>query len=101
MDEERSRLDRVIEAAGERVSRVGQDLVQSPVVTATRDRANAVANRAQRVALSQMQMATREDVARLQASLDRIEAALADIARRVPPAEKPKPRSRPKPAPDG
>lgn len=100
MDEERSRLDRVIEAAGERVTRVGQDLVQSPVVTATRDRANAVANRAQRVALSQMQMATREDVARLQASLDRIEAALADIARRVPAAEKPKPRSRPKPAAD-
>ncbi|HLK43145.1 MAG TPA: hypothetical protein VKV34_07365 [Thermoleophilia bacterium] len=97
MEDDKSRLDRVIEAAGERVSRVGQDLVQSPVVTATRDRANAVAERAQKVALSQMQVATREDVARLQASLDRIEAVLADLAGRVPAGEKPRPRSRTKP----
>lgn len=100
MEDERSRLDRVIEAAGERVSRVGQDLVQSPVVTATRDRAGAVATRAQRVALSQMQVATREDVARLQASLDRIEAALADLAGRPAAADKPRPRPRAKPAED-
>ncbi|HUZ84547.1 MAG TPA: hypothetical protein VMU66_07625 [Gaiellales bacterium] len=100
MDDEKSRLDRVIEAAGDRVSRVGQEVAQSPVVTATRDRAGAVAQRAQRVALSQLQVATREDVARLQASLDRIEAAVSDLARK-PPSERPKPRSRPKPADQG
>lgn len=100
MDDEKSRLDRMIEAAGDRVSRVGQDVTHSPVVTATRDRAGAVASRAQRLALSQLQVATRDDITRLQAQLDRIEAALTDLARQLP-ANGPKPRSRTKPPSDG
>lgn len=100
MDEEKSRLDRMIEAAGDRVSRVGQDVTHSPVVTATRDRAGAVASRAQRLALSQLQVATRDDIVRLQAQLDRIEAAISDLARQSPAAG-PRPRSRAKPPSDG
>ena len=41
--------------------------------------------------MSQLQVATREDVARLQASLDRVEAALNDLAKRMPES---KPRAR-------
>jgi len=49
-------------------------------------------------AMSQLQLATREDVARLQASLDRVEAALNDLGKRLPES-KPRTRSRaPKPA---
>jgi hypothetical protein len=42
-------------------------------------------------------VATREDVARLQASLDRVEAALNDHTKRQPES-KPRPRRAPKPA---
>jgi hypothetical protein len=43
-----------------------------------------VRHRAQSAALSQLNLATREDVARIQASLDRIEAAVNDLAKRMP-----------------
>ena len=67
-------------------------------MSANRERALAVRQRAQTAALSTLHLATREDVARMQASLDRIEAALNDIRKRVPEAA-PKPRAtRAKPA---
>ncbi|HEY2869628.1 MAG TPA: hypothetical protein VGJ11_08960 [Gaiellales bacterium] len=61
-----------------------QQGVQSPSVSATKERAHAVRHRAQTAALSQLHLATQDDVARLQASLDRIEAAVNDLAKRMP-----------------
>ncbi len=49
--------------------------------------------RAQAAALSQLNLATRDDVARIQASLDRIEAAVNDLAKRLPAARAAKPRA--------
>ena len=70
---------------------VQQEMSQSTVVNATKERATAMRQRAQQAAMSQLQVATRDDVARLQASLDRVEAALNDLAKRLPES---KPRAR-------
>jgi hypothetical protein len=92
MDDRKTIIDRVMEARDATVSRVQQG-VQSPTVSATRERALAVRQRAQTAALSQLHLATQEDVARIQASLDRIEAAVNDLAKRLPEG-KPAPRPR-------
>ncbi len=92
MDDRKSIIDRVMEARDATVSRVQQG-VQSPGVSATKERAVAVRQRAQTAALSQLHLATREDVARLQASLDRIEAAVNDLAKRLPEAKAARPRA--------
>ena len=68
----------------DRVSRVTGDMAGRPVVSATKQRAQ----KASQAARSQLP-ATREDVARLQEQLDRIEASLAELAGRV---DAPKPR---------
>ena len=94
-DRTKSIIDKVMEAT----DRVQQEVAARPVVSATRERALAVRQRAQTAALSTLHLATREDVARMQASLDRIEAALNDISKRLPEAAA-KPRAaRSKPAP--
>jgi phage-related tail protein len=98
MDDRKSIMDRITGATEETVARVQQEMSQNTVVTATKERATAMRLRAQQAAMSQLQLATREDVARLQASLDRVEAALNDLGKRLPES-KPRPRSRaPKPA---
>jgi len=91
MDDRKSIVDRITGATEETVARVQQEMSQNAVVTATRERATAMRHRAQQAAMSQLQLATREDVARLQASLDRVEAALNDLGKRLPET---KPRSR-------
>jgi hypothetical protein len=102
MDDRKKIIERVMEATDATVNRVQQEVAQSPMVSATKERAQAVRHRAQTAALSQLNLATREDVARMQASLDRIEAAVNDLAKRVPEARPAKPRaSRSKPAADG
>jgi hypothetical protein len=99
MDDRKKILERVIEATDATRTRVQQEVAQSPMVSATKERAQAVRQRAQTAALSQLHLATREDVARMQASLDRIEAAVNDLAKRVPQARAAKPRAtRSKPA---
>jgi hypothetical protein len=97
MDEDRkSLLERMMEATQDTVSKVQREVSQSSMASATKERATAVRTRTQAAAVSGLQLATRDDVVRLQASLDRVEAALADIAGRIP--EKPKPRAaKPKP----
>jgi hypothetical protein len=98
MDDHKSIIDRITGATEETVARVQQEMSQSTVVNATRERASAMRQRAQQAAMTQLQVATREDIARLQASLDRIEAAVNDLAKRMP-ASKPRARQRaPKPA---
>ncbi|HEX3328878.1 MAG TPA: hypothetical protein VHS27_03085 [Gaiellales bacterium] len=92
MDDHRTIIDRVLEARDATVNRVQQG-VQTPSVSATKERARAAGQRAQTAALSQLHLATRDDVARLQASLDRIEAAVNDLAKRMP-EEKPAARPR-------
>jgi hypothetical protein len=84
-------IDRITGATEGTVARVQQEMSQSTVVTATKERASAMRVRAQQAAMSQLHFATRDDVARLQASLDRVEAALSDLAKRIPES---KPRSR-------
>jgi hypothetical protein len=99
MDDRKKILERVMEATDATRTRVQQEVAQSPMVSATKERAQAVRQRAQTAALSQLHLATREDVARIQASLDRIEAAVNDLAKRVPQARAAKPRAtRSKPA---
>jgi hypothetical protein len=93
MDDRKSIIDRVMEATDATKNRVQQGVSGSPMVSATKERAEAVRHRAQSAALSQLHLATREDVARIQASLDRIEAAVNDLARRVPEARAAKPRA--------
>ena len=88
MDDRKTIIDRVLEAR----DRVQQG-VQTPSVSATKERARAAGQRAQTAALQQLHLATRDDVARLQASLDRIEAAVNDLAKRMP-EEKPAARPR-------
>jgi DNA anti-recombination protein RmuC len=98
MDDRKNIIDRITGATEGTVARVQQEMSQNTVVTATKERATAMRLRAQQAAMSQLQLATREDVARLQASLDRVEAALNDLAKRMPES-KPRTRSRaPKPA---
>jgi hypothetical protein len=92
MDDRKSIIDRVLEARDATVTRVQQG-VQSPGVSATRERAQSVRQRAQTAALSQLHLATQEDVARIHASLDRIEAAVNDIAARLPEAKPARPRA--------
>ena len=70
MNDQRSLIDRV--------SRVTGDMAGNPVVSATKERAQ----KASRVAKSQLP-ATREDVARLQDQLDRVEAMLTELAGRI------------------
>ncbi len=100
MDDRKSIIDRVLEARDATVNRVQQG-VQNPSMSATKERAQAVRHRAQTAALSQLHLATREDVARIQASLDRIEAAVNDLAKRLPEEKPARPRAtrtpRPKP----
>jgi hypothetical protein len=84
MDEDRKGLvERVVDATGGRVTKVQNDV--GPVVSATRDRTTAVLNKAQEVAAA-LPLATREDVAKLQGSLDRIEALLAELVSQGKPA---------------
>ena len=98
MDDRKSIIDRITGATEDTVARMQQEMSQSTVVNATKERATAMRQRAQQAAMSQLHVATREDVARLQASLDRVEAALNDLAKRLPES-KPRPRPRaPKPA---
>jgi hypothetical protein len=78
MNDQKSLIDRVTSATGD---------VGKPVVSATRDHAK----KASRAARSQLP-ATREDMARLTDQLDRMEAALAELADRVE-AVKPKRRA--------
>jgi hypothetical protein len=92
MDDRKSIINRVLEARDATVNRVQQG-VQSPSVSATKERALAVGQRAQTAALSQLHLATREDIARMQASLDRIEAAVNDLAKRLPEAKPARPRA--------
>ena len=102
MDDRKSIIDRVMEATDATKNRVQQGVSGSPMMSATKERAEAVRHRAQSAALSQLHLATREDIARIQASLDRIEAAVNDLAKRVPDARAAKPRaSRSKPAAEG
>jgi hypothetical protein len=93
MDDRKSIIDRVMEATDATKNRVQQGVSGSPVMSATKERAEAVRQRAQAAALAQLNLATREDVARIQASLDRIEAAVNDLAKRVPEARAAKPRA--------
>jgi hypothetical protein len=102
MDDERKTLvERVVDATNDRVTRVQNEV--NPVVSATRDRATAVRNKAQQAA-GALPLATREDIARLQESVDRIEATLADLAKKSKPAArkprttKPKQAATPEPA---
>lgn len=100
MDDRKKILERVMEATDATRTRVQQEVAQSPMVSATKERAQAVRQRAQTAALSQLHLATRDDIARIQASLDRIEAAVNDLAKRVPEPRAAKPRStRSKPTP--
>jgi hypothetical protein len=92
MDDRKSIIDRVMDARHATVNRVQQG-VQNPTVSATRERAQAVRQRAQTAALSQLHLATEEDIARIQASLDRIEAAVNDLAKRVPEQKPVRPRA--------
>ena len=93
MDDRKNIIDRITGATEGTVARVQQEMSQSTVVTATKERASAMRVRAQQAAMSQLHLATQEDVARLQASLDRVEAALSDLAKRLPES-KPRTRSR-------
>ena len=92
MDDRKKILERVMEATDATRTRVQQEVSQSPMVSATKERAQAVRHRAQTAALSQLHLATREDIVRMQASLDRIEAAVNDLAKRVPATRAAKPK---------
>jgi hypothetical protein len=98
MDDDRKTLvERVVAATNDKVNRVQNDVTS--VVSATGDRATAVRQKAQQAA-SSLPLATREDVARLQESLDRIEAALADLtAKPAKPAPRPRAAKPKAPAP--
>jgi hypothetical protein len=96
MDDRKSLIERVVGATEETVTRVQHEVTNSAVLSATRERASAARTKAQQAALNQLQLATRDDIAALQASLDRIEAAVSDLAKRLPKAEQ-RPRAKPKP----
>ena len=78
--------DRVAKVKGDATRRVQGEVAASPVVSATRERAQAAGR-----AASNLLPATREDVQRVQASLDRIEAELVHLTARLV-ALKPAPR---------
>jgi methyl coenzyme M reductase subunit C-like uncharacterized protein (methanogenesis marker protein 7) len=83
VDDRRGFMDRVVEATEGAVSRMQQEMSSSPVVSATLERAQAVRQRAQQAAVSNLPLATGDDIARLQAQLDRIEAAVNDLLLRT------------------
>lgn len=87
-DEQKNLIDRAKGAAGGTVNQV----TNSSVMTSTRERASAVTQKARSVAFEGLHLVSREDLARLEASLERIEAAVADLAERLPekPAGKPR-----------
>jgi hypothetical protein len=96
MEDRKSIIDRVLGATDATVTRVQNEVSNREMVTATRERASAVKHRTRTAALNQLHLATRDDVARLQASLDRIEAALNALSKQQQP---PRPRTtRAKPA---
>ena len=79
---DKSLIDKVTDAT--------QDAV-GPVMAATKERAQAVGRRAQQAAISQLKVVTRDDIVRVEAQLDRIEAALNDLTSRIeakPPARR-------------
>ena len=78
--------DRVVKVKDDATRRVQGEVAASPVVSATRERAQAAGR-----AATSLLPATREDVQRVQASLDRIEAELVHLAARLD-ALKPAPR---------
>ncbi len=78
--------DRVVKVKDDATRRVQGEVAASPVVSATRERAQAAGR-----AASNLLPASREDVQRVQASLDRIEAELVHLAAKVD-AIKPAPR---------
>ena len=96
MDDDRKGLvERIVDATNDRVTKVQNDV--GPVVSASRDRATAVRMKAQEVAAA-LPLATREDVAKLQGSLDRIEALLAELVKQgEKPAARKRAPARPKP----
>lgn len=90
MDEEQKTLiDRAKGAAGGTVNQV----TNSQMMSTTRERASAVTQKARTVAFEGLHLVSREDLARLEASLERIEAQLAALAERLP-SEKPASRPR-------
>jgi len=83
MDEDREKrsgglMDRVARVRDDATRRMQIEVTGNPVVSQTRERAGA----AGRAAISQLP-ATREDLQRVQASLDRIEAELIHLAARI------------------
>ena len=92
MEDKKSSLGRVVDKTTGTVSQVSNQMAQSQVVSATKERASAVGNKARAATVGQLQLATREDIVRLEDSLERLEAAVADLSARLP--EKPKPRAR-------
>jgi hypothetical protein len=70
--------DRVAKVKDDATRRVQGEVAASPVVSATRERAQAAGR-----AASNLLPATREDVQRVQASLDRIEAELVHLTARL------------------
>jgi ubiquinone biosynthesis protein UbiJ len=82
MEEDRKNpIGRAVERT---VNRVGTATAQSQVVSATKERASAVGSKARAATVGQLQLATREDVDRLQQTLDRLEVKLNDLAERLP-----------------
>ena len=81
--------DKVARATEDVARRVQHEVAGRPVVSSTRERAQGAAQAAFGVL-----PATREDVARLQESLDRIEAALIHLTARVDTLAKPASRTR-------
>jgi hypothetical protein len=81
--------ERVARATEDVARKVQTEVGSSQVVSATRERAQGAAQ----VAMGVLP-ATREDIARMQESLDRIEAALVHLTARVDAMAKPAPRRR-------
>jgi len=84
-------LERVSRATGDAVGKVQQEVAQ-PVVSAAKAKSRSGMRKAQQAALNQLPLATQDDIARLQSSIDRLEAALADVQAQL--AAKPAPRRR-------
>jgi polyhydroxyalkanoate synthesis regulator phasin len=84
-------LERMSRVAGDAAGKVQQEVAQ-PVVDAAKVKTRAGVRRAQQAALNQFPLATQDDVARLQAEIDRLEAALLDVQAQL--AAKPAPRKR-------
>ena len=70
MDDERKLFDKLMEATEGAMASLQREVTQASA-------------RAQQAARAQLQLATSEDVARLQATLDRIEAGLSEANRRL------------------